>query len=176
MCQQANLLGKCNFLASCNSRFAPESDRLLHCREMSLWAMSGCEQSQQSSSLFDHLVGGGDQRWRHGQAEHLGGLEVDHQLEARRLFYWEIARIGARHNFGNVPCGAPILFAKVCPIRDETSHIGKFSKSKYCRKPVLQREFRKLLFIKDHERVGEYNDALPMVVDHCGKSFINPAR
>ena len=62
------------------------------------------------------------------------------------------------------------------PIRDETSHICKFSKSKYCRKPVLQREFRKLLFIKDHERVGEYNDALPMVVDHCGKSFINPAR
>jgi hypothetical protein len=38
------------------------------------------------SSLFDHLVGGGEQRLRHGQAERLGGLEVDHQLEARRLF------------------------------------------------------------------------------------------
>jgi hypothetical protein len=31
-------------------------------------------------------------------------------------------------------------------------------------------------FIKDHERVREYQDALPMVVHHCGKSFINPAR
>jgi hypothetical protein len=56
--------------------------------------MSGCEQSQQTSSLFDHLVGGGEHRLRHGQAERLGGLEVDHQLEARRLFDWEIARIG----------------------------------------------------------------------------------
>src|SRR3974377_2442444 len=143
---------------------------------MTRGARSGCEQSQQTSSLFDHLVSGGEQRWRHGQAKRLGGLEIDHQLETRRLFDWEIAGIGASHNFGNEPCGASILFAKVCPIRDETSHIGKFSKSKYCRKPVLQREFRKLLFIKDHERVGEYEDALTVVFDHCGKSFINPAR
>ena len=84
--------------------------------------------------------------------------------------------MGASHNFGNEPCGASILFAKVCPVRDETSHICKFSKSKYCRKPFLQREFRKLLFIKDHERVGEYKDALLVVVDHCDKSFINLAR
>src|ERR1700733_2240540 len=130
----------------------------------------------QQSTSFNDVVGEQQHRLRDGQPERLGGLEVDHQLEARRLFDWEIARIGARHNFGNVPCGAPILFAKVCPIRDETSHIGKFSKSEYCRKPVLQREFRKLLFIKDHERVGEYKDALPMVAIHCGKSFINPVR
>jgi hypothetical protein len=27
--------------------------------------------------LFDHLVGAGEQRWRHIEAEHLGGLHVD---------------------------------------------------------------------------------------------------
>ena len=36
--------------------------------------ISGSEQMQQIASLFDHLVGGGEQRRRHGQAEHAGGL------------------------------------------------------------------------------------------------------
>jgi len=70
----------------------------------------------QQSISFNDLIGEQQRRLRDGQPERLGGLEVDHQLEARRLCDWGIARIGARHNFGNVPCGAPILFAKVCPI------------------------------------------------------------
>jgi hypothetical protein len=35
---------------------------------------------------FDHLVGGGEQCRRHSEAERLGGLEIEHQLEFGRLF------------------------------------------------------------------------------------------
>ena len=41
---------------------------------------------QQSASLFDHLIGAGEQLWRYGDAKCLGGLEVDHELELSRLF------------------------------------------------------------------------------------------
>ena len=46
-------------------------------------------------SLFDHLVGELLKVHRHLDAERLGGLEVDYQLEARRLLDREVARISA---------------------------------------------------------------------------------
>src|SRR5882672_5674736 len=48
---------------------------------------------------FDDLVGAGEDRWRDGEAERLGGLEIDHQLEGRRLLDREIGGLGALEDF-----------------------------------------------------------------------------
>jgi hypothetical protein len=46
-----------------------------------------------SASLFDHLVGGCEQRWRHCEAERPGGFEVDDKRKFRRLLYRKIGRL-----------------------------------------------------------------------------------
>ena len=42
---------------------------------------------------FDHLVGGHLHDQRRREAERLGGLEIDDQLEFGRLDYWKIGRL-----------------------------------------------------------------------------------
>src|SRR5881394_693138 len=44
---------------------------------------------------LDHLVGAGEQRRRHGEAERLGGWKIDYELELGRKLHWQIARLGA---------------------------------------------------------------------------------
>src|SRR6476646_2292459 len=45
-------------------------------------------------ALLDDLVGASEDRLRHGKAERLGSLEVDDQLENRRLLHRQIGRFG----------------------------------------------------------------------------------
>jgi hypothetical protein len=43
--------------------------------------------SDTSIQLFDHFVGKDEQRFRGGEAQRLGGLEIDRQLELGWLRY-----------------------------------------------------------------------------------------
>src|SRR5262245_40442581 len=42
---------------------------------------------QRRPDLLDHLIGAGEQRVGHGEAERLGGLEIDHQLILGRVLH-----------------------------------------------------------------------------------------
>src|SRR6516164_432584 len=58
-----------------------------------------CHLSCREGGITHHLVGAGEDRGRDRQAERLGSLEVDDQLEGRRLLDREIGRLGAVENF-----------------------------------------------------------------------------
>ena len=50
----------------------------------------------------DHLIRLQEERWGDGEAERLGGLEIDHQLEFHRLLHGQVARLGAFQNLVHV--------------------------------------------------------------------------
>src|SRR5262249_27938421 len=70
---------------------------------------------------LDHLVGAGDQRWWQVEAERLGRLEVDHQLELGWLLDRNIARLGALENAVHVMRHAPHQIEQPHALRHESA-------------------------------------------------------
>src|SRR6516164_9292804 len=68
-------------------RFTPKSGHWFSVSECPLCAKSRHSALRQKPPLFDHLVGAGEQRWRHFEVERLGGSQVDDEIEFGRLLY-----------------------------------------------------------------------------------------
>jgi len=52
--------------------------------------VSRCSNACTGLRLLDHLVGAGEERWGHGETEHLGDPDVNDQLELSRLLDGEV--------------------------------------------------------------------------------------
>src|SRR5262249_54873300 len=59
----------------------------------------------QQAGLFDQLVGAAAQRERHSQAERLGGLQVDDQLDLRGLLHRQVGGLLALEDATGVDAG-----------------------------------------------------------------------
>src|SRR5262249_32085013 len=58
-------------------------------------------------------------------AETLGGLEIDHQLELRRLLNGQVPRLGTLENLIDILDRSVHLVCVVHPVGDKTAGIGK---------------------------------------------------
>src|SRR5262249_25234508 len=65
-----------------------------------------------STSHCPSLRAAGQQRWRHVQAERLGGLEIDSQFEFRWLLNGKISRLVSVENAGGVNANLAICVRK----------------------------------------------------------------
>ena len=76
---------------------------------------------------FDHLVGAGEDRWRHGQTERIRGPEIDDQLECGWLLDWQIGRLGALQDLPDISTDIAISVGQVRSITDQTAS-GDYSR------------------------------------------------
>jgi hypothetical protein len=65
---------------------------------------------------FDHLIGAGEQRRRHAEAERLRGLQVDSQFEFCRLLDRDVARLRPAQNLVDKFGGASVQVHEVWSI------------------------------------------------------------
>ena|SRR5947207_4305616 len=92
--------------------------------------------------LFDHFVGGGEQLVRDGQAERLGGLQINDQLELGRQLDRQICWFSTLQDLIDIGGGAPKQIRAVGSISQEAPGIGELPEMKGRRQMILCRKVR----------------------------------
>jgi hypothetical protein len=62
--------------------------------------------SAANRSLFDQIIGGGEQRLRDSEAKRLCGYSINHKIELGRLLHGNVGRLCPAQNLVNNFCGA----------------------------------------------------------------------
>src|ERR1700719_179027 len=74
-----------------------------------------------NNALFDHLVGASEQLRRNGEAQRLGGLDVDDKLILRWRLHRQIARLLTSQDTAHVASSAPVEVDPIRPIREQAA-------------------------------------------------------
>ena len=118
-----------------------------------------------SAASFDHLIGAGEQRGRHGEAECLGGLEVDGELELGGLFDGEFGGPYPPEDFVDKACGPKIQIGIVYRVGHQSPVFHKIARRIAGRQPVAGRQVNNRLLIRLSQAVCANEKRIDMVLD-----------
>ena len=109
------------------------------------------------------------QAWRNIEAVRFGGLEIDDQLELRRLLEGEIARFGPLQDLIHVRRGAPVNVDHLGSVGHEAAGVRKFPQVSDQRQPIAGREVHDLFSVTKEHGVGQHEDSTGALCLHRGE-------
>src|SRR6516225_12278112 len=102
--------------------------------------MSALCQKQTSVASLDHLVGAGEQSWCHRETERSRCLEINDQLELRRLLDRKVGGLLALEDAIDIGCGAAEQIGALNSVGDQASAPGELRNRIDYRQVLLRRQ------------------------------------
>src|SRR5713101_2339795 len=109
---------------------------------------------QQTASLFDHLVGNGEHARWNGEAERLGGLEVDNEFEFGRLHDRHIGGLFAFDNSAGIKADLAINVPQLRTIAHQAAGGSEFTPFVHRRNGFARHESYDLIAVIGENRVA----------------------
>src|SRR5205085_2345591 len=108
---------------------------------------------------FDHLVGTHEQGSRHGQAESLGRLEVDEQLDFRGLLNRKVDGLLALENPASVDAALNVPVNNAASIAQQAASGSELTQLVHRRQRVTHRQIGDLVDLTVEENIGTDHEA-----------------
>src|SRR5262249_42880330 len=124
---------------------------------------------------FDHLVGAGEQWQRDSDAEGLGGLEIDDQLDLGGLLDGQITRLFALENFADVNADQTIVFRLIASVAHQPAGCDELAILEDRRHRVANAQRSKLLAPASEQCSRSDDEPAYSQLDQCGKHLIEIA-
>ena len=125
--------------------------------------------------LLDHLVSGRQQRFRDGEAEKLGRLKVDDELELGRLQHRQVGGLGAIEDIAGIDTCQTLTVQGIGSVAHQSASYDKITDRISRRNPVAHRQGDQLRAAANEECVGHDEEGIRALAREGGKDRIDLA-
>lgn len=126
--------------------------------------------------MFDDVVGAAEQRCGNLDAELLGCLEIDHEIEPPRLHDRQLGRLFSLENASDIDAGLPPCVRKIGAVAEETASSDVNAPDADRRYPVFEALYDvEVLAVETEQGIGAGEKGVHLQPAHRGEGLVEIA-
>src|SRR4051794_39211427 len=151
---------------------APKADFDLRSCDVADVPKPAVSSRSKTSALFDHLIGGGEQRWWHGEAQHPCRRVIDDKLELGGLHDWQVGRVCTLEDATGIDTDLTIHIRQAGSVAHQAADFGIFTRPIGGRDRMARRQEDQLNTSADKKGAAAHENRVGSLTRKCREGRI----